>query len=114
MVSVIFEVWPHPDHRAGYLDWAAELKNELLKMDGFISIERFQSTTDPARMVSLSFWRDEEAVRRWRNLQKHREAQSKGRGGIFTHYRLRVCQVLRDYGMDKRDDAPRDSVAAHG
>jgi heme-degrading monooxygenase HmoA len=114
MIAVIFEFTAAEGRVKDYKALAEGLADDVSKSDGFISIERFQSTTDPARMVSLSFWRDEEAVRRWRNLQKHREAQSKGRGGIFTHYRLRVCQVLRDYGKDKRADAPRDSVAAHG
>ena len=90
MVSVIFEVWPDPAHREGYLNWAAELKTELLKMDGFISIECFQSLTDPDKLLSLQFWRDEESVAKWRNVQKHREAQKRGRGGIFASYRLRI------------------------
>ena len=114
MVTVIFEVWPHPEHRAGYLDWAAELKTELLKMEGLLSIERFQSLTDPDKLLSLQFWRDEECVRKWRNLQKHREAQKQGRGGIFKSYRLRIAEVLRDYTMDERAEAPKDSVKVHG
>ena len=113
-IAVIFEVQPRDGRREAYLDIAARLRPLLDGIDGFISIERFQSISDPKRFVSLSFWRDEEAVKRWRNVQKHREAQKKGRGGIFSAYRLRVCQVLRDYTMDKRADAPRDSVAVHG
>ncbi len=82
--------------------------------DGFISLERFESITTPGKFVSLQFWRDEEAVRKWRNLQKHREAQKKGRAGVMASYRLRIAEVVRDYTMDKRDEAPRDSVEVHG
>ena len=114
MISVIFEVWPHPDHRAGYLDWAAELKNELITMDGFISVERFQSLTQPGKILSLSFWRDEDAVRRWRELEAHRGAQRAGRQQHFADYRLRVAHVLRDYGLNERDQAPADARPAHG
>lgn len=114
MIAVIFEFTPAEGHFTDYKALAEGLADDVAKFDGFISIERFQSISDPKRFVSLSFWRDEEAVKRWRNVQKHREAQKKGRGGIFSAYRLRVCQVLRDYTMDKRADAPRDSVAVHG
>ena len=114
MIAVIFEFTADARRREEYLQLAAMLNEEVKGFDGFLGIERFQSISDPARFVSLSFWRDEESVRRWRNLQKHREAQAKGRGGVFSGYRLRVCQVLRDYSMDKRGEAPRDSVAAHG
>lgn len=74
----------------------------------------FEFTPVPGKFVSLQFWRDEESVTRWRNLQKHREAQKKGRGGIFASYRLRIAGVIRDYAMDARAQAPADSVAAHG
>ena len=114
MVSVIFEVWPHPDHREGYLNWAAELKEELLKMDGFISIERFQSLTDPGKLLSLQFWRDDACLTAWRNLEAHRAAQSAGRGTMFRDYRLRIAEVTRDYGLKERAEAPGDSRAAHG
>jgi heme-degrading monooxygenase HmoA len=114
MIAVIFEFTATEGRAADYKQLAEGLNDEVRKFDGFLSIERFQSTTDPARMVSLSFWRDEEAVRRWRNVQKHREAQAKGRGGIFSNYRLRICSVLRDYGMRERGEAPKDSVAVHG
>ena len=114
MVSVIFEVWPDPAHREGYLNWAAELKSELVKMDGFISIERFQSLTEPGKILSLSFWRDEEAVARWRNVEAHRAIQAKGRASIFADYRLRIASVVRDYGMKERAEAPKDSRARHG
>lgn len=114
MMAVIFEVWPHPEHKAGYLDWAAQLKEELLRMDGFISIERFQSLTDPAKLLSLQFWRDEESLAKWRQLEAHRAAQRAGRATMFRDYQLRIAQVVRDYGLNERDQAPADSRRAHG
>ena len=114
MIAVIFEFTAVPERRQEYLDLAAALGERLKGFDGFVSIERFQSLSDPSRYVSLSFWRDEEAVRRWRNVQQHREAQAKGRGGIFSGYRLRVAQVLRDYTHDRRAQTPEDSVRLHG
>jgi heme-degrading monooxygenase HmoA len=108
MIAVIFEVWPNSGRKQDYLDIAARLKPELEKMDGFISIERFQSLTDETKLLSLSFWRDEEAVRRWRNFPEHREAQAKGRESVFRDYRLRVVSVIRDYGMNNREQVPRD------
>lgn len=114
MIAVIFEFTPAPGRKQEYLDLAAALKPELDRTDGFVSIERFESITAPGRFVSISFWRDEEALRKWRNLAEHREAQAKGRGGIFAGYRLRVASVLRDYTHAERGQAPRDSVAAHG
>lgn len=114
MIAVIFEFTAAEGRFAEYKQLAEGLGDEVRKFDGFISIERFQSIGDPARFVSLSFWRDEEAVRKWRNVQKHREAQARGRRGIFSAYRLRVCQVLRDYTKDSRKETPQDSVAIHG
>ena len=114
MIAVIFEFTAAEGRFADYKALAEGLGAEVRKVDGFLSIERFQSISDPKRFVSLSFWRDEEAVRNWRNLQKHREAQAKGRGGIFSEYRLRVCTVLRDYTMQSRGEAPPDSIALHG
>jgi heme-degrading monooxygenase HmoA len=114
MIAVIFEFTPTPGRFAEYMDLVGRLKPELEKAEGFVSLERFESITAPGKFVSLQFWRDEESVRRWRNLQQHREAQKRGRGGIFASYRLRIAGVLRDYTMDQRDEAPRDSVAAHG
>jgi heme-degrading monooxygenase HmoA len=114
MIAVIFEVWPHAEHRAGYLDWAAELKSELVKMDGFISIERFQSLTEPDKLLSLQFWRDDSCLTAWRNLDAHRAAQSAGRTTMFKEYRLRIAEVTRDYGLNQRAEAPADSRAAHG
>jgi heme-degrading monooxygenase HmoA len=113
MIAVIFEVWPHPQHRQRYFDIAAELKPLLSEIDGFISIERFQSLAEPDKVLSLSFWRDEAAVAQWRRLEQHRAAQTAGRASVFKDYRLRVAHVLRDYGLDERDQAPADSRATH-
>ena len=113
MIAVIFEVWPTDGRKDDYLGTAAALRSELERADGFISIERFQSLTDPRKLLSLSFWRDEDAVRNWRNNADHRKAQAAGRGGIFADYRLRIAGVVRDYGMTERLQAPDDSVAAH-
>ena len=114
MIAVIFEFTPVPGRFPDYMELVGQLKPELEKAEGFISLERFESITTPGKFVSLQFWRDEESVARWRNLQKHREAQKKGRGGIFASYRLRIAGVIRDYAMDARAQAPADSVAAHG
>lgn len=114
MIAVIFEVWPDPDRRTAYFDLAAALKPQLEQIDGFISVERFESLTDKGKVLSLSFWRDEDAVARWRNVAEHRVAQAKGRGGIFKDYRLRIASVVRDYGMNERGEAPKDSRAKHG
>ncbi|BCP52550.1 antibiotic biosynthesis monooxygenase [Kaistia sp. 32K] len=114
MIAVIFEVWPAEGERQVYLDLAAALKADLQAMDGFISIERFESLAEPGKLLSLSFWRDEEAVKAWRNRPAHRETQARGRNGVFADYRLRVASVLRDYGLDERAEAPGDSRRAHG
>jgi len=113
MIAVIFEVEPAAGQRQAYLDVAAALRPKLEAIDGFISIERFESLTRPGRVLSLSIWRDEDAVRAWRNLEGHREAQAAGRGGMFTDYRIRVAQVIRDYTLHDRDAAPADSRDAH-
>lgn len=113
MIAVIFEVVPYMGERHRYLDLAGELRAELEKIDGFISIERFESLTTRGKILSLSFWRDEEAVRQWRNLEAHREAQRAGRNGVFADYRLRIGHIVRDYGMFERDEAPDDSKAVH-
>ena len=114
MIAVIFEVWPKPDQRDRYLDAAARLKPLLAGIDGFISIERFESLTEPGKILSLSIWRDEAAVEKWRQVEQHRRTQEAGRKAIFRDYRLRVADVLRDYGMNERDQAPADSRAVHG
>ena len=107
MYAVIFEVEPEPKHRHEYLDIAAQLRPELEKIDGFISVERFQSLTNEGKILSLSFWRDDEAVANWRRHEQHRQAQLAGRAGIFRNYRLRVASVMRDYGMEERAEAPQ-------
>ncbi len=113
MIAVIFEAVPQPGKKDAYLDAAARLRPLLEKMDGFISIERFESLTQPGKILSLSVWRDEEAVRQWRNVEEHRRIQGAGRKSIFADYRLRVAQVLRDYGLNDRAQAPEDSRRAH-
>jgi heme-degrading monooxygenase HmoA len=113
MIAVIFEVWPADGHEAGYLDLAAALRQDLVAIDGFVSVERFRSITEPAKLLSLSFWRDEEAVARWRNHAEHRKTQAKGRGGVFADYRLRVAGVVRDYTKADRAEVPADSRAVH-
>lgn len=110
MIAVIFEVWPDAEHRQDYFDIAASLKSDLEKIDGFISVERFASLVEEGKILSLSFWRDEDAVKSWRTHLEHRAAQRAGRGGIFRDYRLRVASVLRDYGMFERDHAPADAI----
>jgi heme-degrading monooxygenase HmoA len=109
VIAVIFEGIAQEDRKEAYLDTAARLRPLLETIDGFLSIERFQSLTTPGKVLSLSFWRDEEAVRQWRNLAPHRDAQRAGRQSIFQDYRLRVAHVLRDYGMNERAEAPEDS-----
>jgi heme-degrading monooxygenase HmoA len=113
MIAVIFEVVPAPGRKQEYLDLAAQLRPDLEKLDGFISIERFASLANEDKILSLSFWRDEDAVRRWRNFAGHREAQARGRAGVFAEYRLRVAGVIRDYGMNDRAGAPQDSRSVH-
>jgi heme-degrading monooxygenase HmoA len=113
LIAIIFEVLPRAGRREAYLELAVQLRPVLEKMDGFLSVERFESLTTPGKMLSLSFWRDEEAVKAWRELSVHRSAQERGRGAIFEDYRLRVAAVVRDYGMSERAQAPRDSVRFH-
>ncbi len=107
MIAVIFEVWPHAAGRQTYLDIAASLRASLESVDGFVSVERFQSLTDPAKMLSLSFFRDEEAVSAWRRAEAHRAAQARGREDLFRDYRLRIAHVVRDYGLRDREQAPQ-------
>lgn len=113
MIAVIFEVWPKTDKKEAYLAHAASLRAELEHIDGFISVERFESITEAGKMLSLSFFESEQAVQQWRELQAHREAQRVGRGAYFSDYRLRVCSVIRDYGKDDRAEVPEDSAAIH-
>ncbi|MCC9071627.1 antibiotic biosynthesis monooxygenase [Flavobacterium sp. F-65] len=111
MIAVIFEVIPNEGKRQEYLDIAANLRPELDKIPGFISIERFQSFNDPEKVLSLSFWKDEKSIQQWRNLEMHRIAQSKGRQEIFKDYHLRIADVKRDYGMFDRKETPKDSAS---
>lgn len=114
MIAVIFEFQPAEGQTAEYFELAGALRRELDEIDGFISIERFESVTSPGKFVSLSFWRDEDAVRGWRNVAAHRNAQARGRAGVFSDYRLRVASVIRDYSLHDREHAPPDSRDAHG
>lgn len=113
MIAVIFELTPKLGEREAYLKIAADLKQHLERLDGFLSVERFESLTEPGKLLSLSFWRDEQAVQQWRNLEVHRLAQSAGRQTHFACYRLRVAQVMRDYGLLEREQAPLDSQERH-
>jgi heme-degrading monooxygenase HmoA len=114
LIAVIFEVEPATDCRQAYLDIAADLRPLLDGIDGFLSIERFESLTQPGKILSLSFWRDEDAIADWRRLESHRAAQTQGRSGLFADYRLRVAAVVRDYGLNRRAETPPDLKAAHG
>lgn len=113
MIAVIFEVWPAEGGREPYLAIAADLRPLLDEIDGFLSIERFESLSQPGKLLSLSFWRDEAAVAAWRRLEAHRAAQTMGRGALFADYRLRIAGVVRDYGMTERAEAPTDSRSIH-
>jgi heme-degrading monooxygenase HmoA len=108
VIAVIFEVWPTAEGRSEYLDTAAALRPHLEALDGFLSVERFQSLVDPEKVLSLSFFRDEAAVIAWRRFDEHRAAQAAGRGGLFRDYRLRVAEVRRDYGLVDRRNAPKE------
>lgn len=114
MIAVIFEFTPVPGRFSEYLDLVATLKADLDRAEGFISLERFESISEKGKFVSLQFWRDEESVQKWRNLQRHREVQKKGRDGILASYRLRIAEVRRSYGMAERGEAPDDSKQVHG
>jgi heme-degrading monooxygenase HmoA len=113
MIAVLFEAWPAEGQSQRYLDLAAALRPELDRLEGFISIERFESLAEPGKLMSLSFWRHEAAVAAWRNATTHRATQAEGRAGVFSDYRLRVAEILRDYGMMDRAEAPPDSRIAH-
>ena len=113
MIAVIFEATPHPQHKDRYFDIAANLVPLLESVDGFLSVERFESLAQSGKLLSLSFWRDEEAIARWRTLEAHRRAQSLGRSDVFSAYRLRVAHVVRDYGLGDRAEAAVDSQQVH-
>jgi heme-degrading monooxygenase HmoA len=113
VIAVLFEAWPASGEQDHYLELAAGLRPQLDKIEGFISIERFESLAEPGKLLSLSYWRDEEAVAAWRNTPAHRATQDAGRKGVFRNYRLRIAEVVRDYGLIDRTEAPPDSRAAH-
>ncbi|MEQ8440987.1 MAG: antibiotic biosynthesis monooxygenase [Alphaproteobacteria bacterium] len=114
MLAVIFEVEPRDGKKDAYLDIAADLRPILEQADGFISIERFESLVTPGKLLSLSFWRDEDAIRAWRNVEEHRAAQSAGRSSLFADYRIRIAEVVRDYTLNDRAEVPQDSRDRHG
>ena len=107
MIAVLFEAWPRAGEQANYLAIAAALRPELEKIEGFIAIERFESLTEPGKILSLSWWRDEAAIAAWRGFPAHRDAQRAGREQVFRDYRVRVTRVLRDYALTDRAAAPR-------
>jgi heme-degrading monooxygenase HmoA len=113
MIAVIFEVETHKGKQKNYLEFARELRPLVDQIDGFISIERFESITNPGKILSLSFWRDEKAITEWRNISEHRQAQQEGRESIFSNYRIRIAGITRDYGMHKKSEAPQDSKKFH-
>ena len=114
MIAIIFEVFPKKGKVEEYLDIAARMRPMVENVEGFISVERFRSISNPDKLLSISYFVDEAAVARWRNLSEHRTAQSKGRSDIFDDYRIKVLSVIRDYGMDDREQAPTDSLKFHG
>ena len=108
MMAVIFEVWPASGRKDDYLKMAAALRSKVEQIDGFISVERFESLYEEGKLLSLQFWRDDEAIGRWRRHLEHRNAQAVGKGGMFANYRLRIAAVVRDYGPQDRAQAPVD------
>ena len=99
MIAVIFDARVSPEGKARYLDLAAALRPLLDGIDGFVSIERFESLSEPGKLLSLSFWRDEAAVTAWRTNPDHQAAQAEGRAGVFAEYRIRVAEVSREHCM---------------
>ena len=113
MIVMIFEYWLHPDHLDEYGEHATLLRELVQEIDGFISIERYQSETDPDKLLALGVFRDESAVRAWRRLPEHRRAQALGRERLMTDYRLRMATVDRDYSLRRRHSVPTDSQQFH-
>lgn len=111
MFAVIFEVTPTTEGKDQYLKIASDLRKLLENMDGFISIERFQSFAEKEKILSLSFWKDEASIGKWRKLMDHRSAQESGKTSLFESYRIRVAEVVRDYTDSDREQAPADSNA---
>ena len=114
MIAIIFEVTPHDGKQEEYLSIAASMRSLVEQVDGFVSVERFQSLTTPGKLLSISFFESEAAVAEWRQLAEHRSAQDAGRKRIFSDYRIRVLSVIREYGMQDRLEVPTDSLDAHG
>lgn len=113
MIAVIFESWPEAIHQNEYQDMVKQLRVELQKIKGFISIEKYESATHPGKILSLSFFEDEESIAEWRNVTLHRQAQSQGRALFYRDYRIRIAHVMRDYSLAERSQAPVDSVQYH-
>lgn len=113
MIAVIFEVFLKSEHKSEYLEIADRLRSKLADVKGFISIERFASLQDPNKVLSLSYWENEESLKEWRNILEHRDGQAQGRDHIFNDYRIRVGNIIRDYGMNEREQAPLDSQKIH-
>ena len=114
MIAVIFEVETEDGMMQPYLEMAAKMRALVETVPGFISVERFESLSNPGKLLSLSYWEDETALEHWRHMSEHRAAQTAGRNKMFRGYRLKVVSVMRDYGKDDRDEAPLDSRALHG
>ncbi|MBI3230233.1 MAG: antibiotic biosynthesis monooxygenase [Burkholderiales bacterium] len=114
MIAVIFEVCIADGKQEQYLAFAQTLREQLVQIDGFISIERFQSLSQPDKLLSLSYWRDEQAVQTWRNMEQHRQAQTAGRASIFSDYCICVGDIVRRYTMQERNQVPLDSQQALG
>lgn len=113
MIAVMFEYRVAEEHAAEYQEHSARMRKLFEQHDGALSIESYESKAEPGKYLALGFFRDEESVKAWRNLEPHRVAQSRGRAGVFLGYRLRMATVTRDYGFAERGDAPEDSRRAH-
>jgi heme-degrading monooxygenase HmoA len=96
MFAVVFEVNPKTEQWDAYLGYARSLRPELQRIDGFIDNERFSSLRRQGWVLSLSIWRDEKAVVRWRTSARHHEIQHKGRTEVFRDYHLRVGEITAD------------------
>lgn len=110
MFAVIFEVSPRPDAWEAYLGHAASLRPELLAIDGFLANERYASLQRPGWLVSLSIWRNEKALIRWRTHALHHDIQEKGRSSVFADYHLRVGEIVAD--SDLAELPPRQRLDA--
>src|SRR5690242_18647985 len=113
MIAAILEVYVKEEHRQEYLDIAAQLRPLLDDIDGFISVERFESLYTPGKLISLSFWRDEEAIAAWQQVREHHIAQAKGRSTIFEDYRMKIARVMWDYSKHDRAQAPQNRQVSH-